>query len=256
MTINDEMLSAYLDNELSENDRALVQASLGGDEATADRLAQLACVDALVSKQAALIDQLPMPASVLALLGAGPAGAASDMTNTNVAGNVVELSRFRQARQRFMHVVREHAALAASLALLLGFAGGQMMPGSDSQPGVGDANAAFFAALDTLPSGEQHAVDNTTSLTARFSFQDTQARFCRQYQVQDAQGSSENLACREQGQWALVASIRSSAVPAATDYQTASGPRLLDSMLDSMMQGAALSRDQELAAIGQRWQAE
>lgn len=253
MTINDEMLSAYLDNELSEHDRALVQASLRDNKAAADRLAQLASVDALIGQQAALIDQMPMPASVLAMLGAAPAPAASSRSTNS---NVVELSRFRQARQRVMQVVREHAALAASLALLLGFAGGQMMPTSGGDAGANDSNAAFFAALDTLPSGQQLAVDSATSLTARFSFQDTQARFCRQYQVQDAQGSSENLACREQDQWTLVASIRSSAVPATAQYQTASGPRLLDSMLDTMMQGSALSQAEEQAAIGQGWQAE
>lgn len=251
MNINDEMLSAFLDDELSGHDRELVLAGLRDDEALADRLAQLASVNTLVGKQATLIDQIPMPESVLAMLRTENAAPAQ---TTSTSSNVVELSRFRQARQRVMAVVREHAALAASLALLLGFAGGQLMPTSGNNSG--DASNAVFAALDTVPSGQALAINADTSLTARFSFQDTQSRFCRQYLVQDNQGSSENLACRDQDQWTLVASARSSAVASSAQYQPASGPRLLDNMLDAMMQGSALTQEQEQAAINNQWRAE
>lgn len=248
MIINDEMLSAYLDNELSEQDRAMLEASLRDDVEAADRLAQMASINALLGKHAAMIDTLPMPESVLAMLRQDSPSAS--------ASNVVELSRFRQARQRVMHVVREHAALAASLALLLGFAGGQILPTDNSDPGTGSVSGAVFAALDTVPSGQQLNIDAGTHLTARFSFQDTQSRFCRQYVLQDGQGSSENIACRDQNEWTLVASALTSAVASSAQYQPASGPRLLDNMLDAMMQGSALSQAEEQTAINNQWRAE
>lgn len=260
MIVNDEMLSAYMDNELSAQERALVDARLRDDASVADRLTQLASVNALVGRQAALIDQLPMPDSVLALLrtdNVHPAGVSASRSQADPAqSNVVELSRFRRAQQRVMHTVREHAALAASLALLVGFAGGQLLPGSDSNQSNGGASAGYFAALETLPSGQPLSIDANTSLTARFSFVDTQSRFCRQYLVQGSEGSSENLACRDQDEWIVVASAHSSAIAGAGQYQTASGPLVLDNILDAMMQGAALSQAEEQAAINNQWQAE
>ncbi|MDP2126441.1 MAG: zf-HC2 domain-containing protein [Pseudohongiella sp.] len=249
MNINDEMLSAYLDDELSDQDRALVRTALGADAKAADRLAQLASVNALVGRQATLVDQLPMPQSVLSLLRED---------KHVVADNVVELSGFRQARQRVMHVMREHAALAASLALLIGFASGQLLPllGNNPENSHTDSSPAIYAALDIVPSGQQLSIDDNTSVTARFSFLDTQSRLCRQFVVQDTQGSSENLACRDKDQWTLVATARSSAVANSAQYQPASGPRLLDNILDAMMQGSALSQAEEQSAISNRWQSE
>lgn len=236
MTINDDILSAFLDGELSAQEMAQVQEAIAQDADIARRFNQLASVQALVGKQAALIDQVPMPASVLALLQ-------EEQTN------VVPLSRFRKARQQVTQRLREHAALAASVALVVGFAGGQWLGGTGT-----DSTAAVFAALESTPSGQTIVLADGGQVMARFSFVDPAARFCRQYQHQDSTGSSENLACRDQAGWTLVASARSSALGGSDTYATASGPRLLDSLLDVMMPGQALNQTEEQNAISRHWQ--
>ena len=245
MTINDDILSAFLDGELSAHEMAAVQDAIANDAEIANRFEQLASVNALVQKQAALIDQVPMPAAVLALLQGNDA---------KPANNVVELSAFRKAKQQTIKVLREHAALAASIALVVGFAGGQWL--SDGQAPVNDGISAQFAALDITASGQQVALSDGSALTTRFSFIDTSARFCRQYQVQDSTGSSENLACRDQSGWELVASARSSALSGMETYTPASGPRLLDGLLDVMMSGQALDQAEEQTAISNQWRIE
>lgn len=250
MTINDDILSAFLDGELPEHEMAQVQDAIASDAGIAIRFNELARVHALVSQQAALIDQVPMPESVLALLQSGPTQ--TDKRQQPAASNVVELSRLRKVRlqaQQFMH---EHAALAASIALVIGFAGGQWLSVDKSNAG----DAALYAALDVSPSGQQVALGDGSQIMARFSFMDTESRFCRQYQVQDEVGSSENLACRDQSGWTLMASARIPGQSATQSYTTASGPRLLDSLLDVMMTGPALSQSEEQAAINSQWQAE
>lgn len=242
MMITDEMLSAYLDNELSGQDRERVQTGLRDDAALAERLAQLAHINTLVGKQSALIDALPLPASVMAML------------NTAESGKVIEMSRFRRTQQHVIKLVREHAALAASLALLAGVAGTQLLPLSDNGNSADNANTAYFAALDTAPSGQRVMIDADSSLTARFSFIDTESRYCRQYLAQNTQTSSENIACRVGGDWTLAASIESTVTGTGGQYQTASGPMLLDDVLDSMMPGAALTLADEQAAIEKQWQ--
>lgn len=244
MTINDDILSAFLDGELSEQEMAQVQEAIAQRADIAERFNQLASVHALVRKQAALIDQVPMPASVLALL--------HDDKVQEKNTNVIELSRFRKTQQQAMMFMREHAALAASIALVVGFASGQWLSVDSDNPG----DAALFAALDSTPSGQQVAFADGSSMMTRFSFVDTASRFCRQYQIQDGAGSSENLACRDASGWTLVASARSSALAASDTYTTASGPRLLDSLLDVMMPGQALSQAEEQSAINGQWQVE
>lgn len=245
MTINDDILSAFLDGELSAHEMAAVQDAIANNAETAIRFEQLASVNALVQKQAALIDQTPMPAAVLALLQENDTAA--------VAHNVVELSLFRKAKQQTVNVLREHAALAASIALVVGFAGGQWL--SDGQTPANGVSAQF-AALDNTPSGQQIALSDGSALTIRFSFVDTSSRFCRQYQVQDSTGSSENLACRDLSGWELVASARSSALSGMETYTPASGPRLLDGLLDVMMSGQALNQVEEQNAISNQWRIE
>lgn len=252
MKITDEMLSAYLDNELSPTERAQIDDAIGSDPAVAARLDQFASVDALLGRQAALIDSVPMPEAVLTLLNSQP-------TSTS-ASNVVQLSAFQRGRQRISTVLREHAALAASLALLLGFAGGQMLSPAAPVAGIASADPLqqlVGQALDRSPSGQTYTFNSAQGelqLTARFSFTDAQARFCRQYVLQDNEGSSENVACREQGQWQSLASVR---LPGSKDsagqYRTASGPGLLDTVLDTLMQGPALNREDEQRAIDAGW---
>lgn len=245
MMITDEMLSAYLDNELSAADRIAVQNGLRDDPAVAARLAQLTRVNTLVGRQAALIDTVAMPAAVMAMLQTKPAA----------SSNVVAMSGFRRVQQRLLQQMREHAALAASLALLAGFAGGQLLPFTGEVQLTDDTGSAAFTALETLPSGQTLTIDGDTRLTARFSFVDPQARYCRQYVIENSQGSSENLACRGQSGWVPVASVYSNS-SATGQYQTASGPAMLDTLLDTMMQGPALSQAAEQNAISRHWQAE
>lgn len=229
-TSSNESLSAFLDGELPEDQMEEVRDAVADDPDLARRLAQLSEVDRLVRMHAEAIDTVPTPDSINRLL-------AQD--------NVVDLSLWN----RTCAVIGKHAALAASLALLIGFSAGYI--GGSGTP---HSSPSYMVWLDTAVSGTPVVTDADTQLTARFTFVDRQQRYCRQFQLQSGSVVSENVACREQEGWTLVATARTSHVFPADEYQLASGGALLDSALDAMMPGSAMSLEEEQALIRAQWQ--
>ncbi len=259
MKIDDAQLSAFLDQELPESDMQALRLALRASPEMAQRLADLAGADAMTRLHGKAIDALPMPEAVTRLLnegvaGAGLAGSAAANTGSRDS-KVVSLSLWRQGRQFLAQHAARHTALAASVLLLLGFFAGWLPSalGPASGPAIpGSSSAAVLAALDSAPSGTGITVSGS-ELLPRFSFTDPQGRYCRQFRLQEGSLISENLACREADGWQLLASIQMSGVFPADEYQPASGMRLLDSILDEMMPGAALDLETEAALINSGW---
>ncbi len=251
MHISDEQLSAFLDQELSAQGMEEVREAIRLDATLAERLAQLSAADALVRRHAAAIDEVPMPASIMKLLGK--------------SADVVYLSQWQKARQKVTLILREHAALAASLALIIGLASGQLLNFSTGTDTSIDENGRLWAslhsglhselqsALDTTLSGQRITLAADAIFLPDFSFMDTQERHCRQYSVSLSDHVSESLACRSAEGWEVVATANASNVFTTGEYQPASGGSLLDSTLDVLMQGSVLSLDEENQLIQNGW---
>lgn len=241
-TIDDMMLSAYIDGELPQHDADDVRAAIEADPLLAERLAALRSVDALVARHAHALDDTPLPADVLAMLQAESTPQASAP-----AANVVH-----GPWQRWTRASGVHLALAASLVLALGLVLTKpFAPLPSDLPPL----AAYASQLDTSPSGTTVAVDDA-ALTNRFTFVDRDGRHCRQYQLNNAGGGSDNVACRDAAGWTLVASLPMPAQEALDLYQPASSSAELNALLDAMMAGPALDAEAEAAVIERNWQGE
>lgn len=265
MNISDEKLGAFLDQELSDQEMELIREAIRGDASLAERLAALASVEALLQRHASALDSHPMPAAVLAMLQPGEQTA--DRDTAAEPDNIVRLSGWQARRQQARLWLGQHAALAAGIALVIGFTGGQFLDTGVTGGNTGGPAASMIAinmdaslneALDNTLSGEMLKINDNTRMLSRFSFADQQSRHCRQFVVEsDAAGdtvnASENIACRTGRSWELVASARAVSTPAG-EYQTASGSAMLDSTLDAMMPGSALSLEEETALIADQWQ--
>lgn len=229
MKMTDDILSAFLDNELSEAEMQNVREAIAADNELTARLAELAAADDLFRNHAAMIDDRPMPPDVLTMLN----------------DKVVELSAWRRLRSKTRTVLSEYASLAAGIALVVGFAGGQIIgtPGADN---VSDAGLA--AALSQTPSGQAVLLPDGRQLTSNFSFLDQQQRLCRQFILISEQENSSNIACRDSGNWQLQASVYNHHATGA-DYQPASRNEWIDQLLDELMVGQPMSLEQEQAAL-------
>lgn len=254
MNINDETLSAFLDQELPEEQMTEMRQAIAADPTLSERLAELARADALVKRHASAIDSAPMPEAITAMLQTcSPPEAARSAPGENTSNtaeptnnNVVALPLWRRGHQW----LSQHAALAAGVMLVIGFAAGALTPTPTSSP---NHEGAIMAHLDTLPSGKSVTLASNTQVQNRFTFIDPQGRPCRQYQVQTPQGASENIACRHEGTWQLEAMARTPDMPGAAQYRPASGAAVLDGLLDAMMPGGALSLQEEAQLMDENW---
>ncbi|MDX5329287.1 MAG: hypothetical protein LPK06_10945 [Marinobacter sp.] len=235
MNITDEVLSAFLDNELSEPEMNAVRDQIALDPALADRLAELASVDAELQRHYGAIDQQPMPDGVTRLL----AQAAPE----NRPDNVVAFPWWRR--------LKEHSGKAVAAAVVAGFAMTQWL----GSPAVDDpAWPSIAQALEQQPSGQAYEVGSDTTVMPRLTFRSQAGDWCRQFRVNTATRALEQIACRDgMGDWNIVAEAEVPLTPESSGYQTASGGQVMDDELDRLMAGQPLARDEEADVMRGLW---
>ena len=187
MQINDEILSAMLDGELDAEQTQELNHAMAADPKLASRFAELAAANASFVQSAKMIDEAPMPEAITRLL-----------KSADQDSNVADLQAFRQLRKPTHNASNKPAlrwaALAASLALAIGLAGGNLLGTGGSSYAL---NPAVADVLNSISSGEQVDIGSTESMLAGFSFVDADERFCRQFSVNSQDGSSNQIACRD-----------------------------------------------------------
>ena len=246
MKISDEMLSAFLDAELSEEDMEAVRCALETDDDLVMRLAELAQVDHWVVENAAIMDTTPVADDLLQLAKKIDKKIAQD--KPSVTGeNVVSLSRWKSINKS----IQKHYALAAGVAMLFGVGTVTLMQ-SQQQSSVITAGVA--QALDQVPSGEMSITTQGDAITANLSFTNHAGDYCRQFQHVNEQKTSVNIACKENTQWQLKLTEKVNLAENLADYRTASNNAQLDSAIDDMIKGPAMDRAQEQRAITNNWQ--
>jgi hypothetical protein len=154
------------------------------------------------------------------------------------------------------------AALAASVALLVGFAAGSLLApmsrSPDGAPGllaVGPAAGVVSAALDTAFSGQTQA-----GVTPVASFRVAAGGICREFETtaQTAvQQAAFGIACNDGGGWQIVMAARMAGQgeTRAEGYIPASGAAIDAALpvLDALGAGAAMTADEERQAMADNW---
>ena len=143
MNINDDRLSAYLDDELAPAERGEVDAALASDPALRSLLAELAEMKAVCGSS--MIE--PSRTSINRMVGAVEH---ADEQNLLAPSPVVDLA----SRRREL----TFAAIAASVVIIASVVGG--VGGPASIPAIGDLVARHEAAASVLESGEELAMDD------------------------------------------------------------------------------------------------
>lgn len=249
MTITDEMLSAFIDGELSPADTARVREALKEDENLDARLKELEAPDQLIATAYGAIDNEPMPEGVLALLQEAPA-----KTKTG-EGNVITFpGKWLRPPQQWA------APLAASVALAIGVGAGMQLasgPGQSSitLAGYVDSKSALHSALMTTPSGETVKLARTDeTVTPILSFETKDGRYCREFSITSHTSGQRALACQTDGQWRIEIAI-ASAPQNGGGYATASSgvASQFDAIIDDTMAGDAFDSAAEKVLIEDGW---
>lgn len=246
MKISDEMLSGFLDAELSEEAMEKVRSALESDDDLVMRLADLAQVDHWVGENAAIIDSTPVADNLLQLAQAIDSNIAQT-ENTQTPEKVVSLSRWKSLNQS----INKHYALAAGIAMMFGVGTVTLMQSQQPSAGI---TAAIAQVLDQTPSGEIALTTQGDEITANLSFTNHAGDYCRQFQRVSEQAASVNIACKENAQWQLKITENVNLAENLQDYRAAFNKAQLDSVIDTMIAGPAMDGVEEKIAIANNWQ--
>jgi hypothetical protein len=153
-------------------------------------------------------------------------------------------------------------AAASVAALGAGFGAGYFVRGGDdSGSGLASfshgqifAGSALRNVLETKPSGQEARIAGGTAdaavVRATVTFKTKTGQYCREYEVlAQAGGQFAGLACRlAGGAWVL-----DMHVPAPPKSTPAAGEKLVDPVVDRMIEGDAFGKEEEDAAISNGW---
>jgi len=249
--IDDEMLIAFLDGELPAEQSRRVEQAINDDAGLAERAERLARVAELAAQAHRHVLDEPMPQRLLGAVwqdsGAEPANA-----------EVVTLP----SRRRFADTFP--LAAAASVALVVGALLGQQFGdgGTDSHrlmqadAGVIVAQNPLYTALEQTPSQQRFEAGNGDVILPVMSFQATDGRYCREFQINADRKVSIGVACKRDGYWNTEILLAAGSRPAdSQSYQPASGysQAALDVVLDSLWAGVAYGPAEEKALIQRAW---
>ncbi|MBA6225585.1 hypothetical protein H4J51_10365 [Colwellia sp. MB02u-18] len=252
MKISDEMLSAFIDAELSEAAMEEIRCALESDDDLVMRLADLAQADHWVAENASVIDSTPMADNLLPLAQSIDKKIAKGKTTESAADsakNVVSLSAWKN----FNKSLQKPYALAAGVAMLFGVGTVTLMQ-SQQAPTV--LTAGITQVLDQQRSGEISSIAQGDKITANLSFTNRAGDYCRQFQRVSEQTASVNIACKENGLWQLKITEKVKITENTQNYRAASNQAQLDSAIDVMINGPAMDSAQEQRAIANNWQTE
>jgi anti-sigma factor RsiW len=217
--LNDETLSAYLDNELAADVREQVVDALANDAGAKLRLERMRAANAR------LRSAMPLPRE--------------DHFHEAMVARIQ--GKAAPTRPAVYKRVIPWAMAAAISGMAVGFFGAQ-----NSAPSMQIASNVA-QALQQLPSGAT-SVDGTTKVI--LSFRSASTGYCRVFEAMGNTGG-EGLACHDGKQWNIKAW---DATKTSTEgFRTAGASSLIDGAMDALQGSDALDEKEEAAALSQRW---
>jgi len=242
MELNDEMLSAYLDGELDDRQRQLVDAHLAADPGARLRLARLREADARLRAAFMLGTTASDDPLAVLILGHAPAAAPPQPAAPGLAGlrpPAVSRRSWRRRPALLTALAAGIGAIAVGVSLL--------MSGADA---VGRADAVLAAALDTLPSGGER-IERGDRTRLVLSFKADDGRWCRVFEQQAAAEQRDGLACRDAQGWQVLALERSAA--GEPGLKPAGANATIDALMDRLGNAPVAEPDEEQRLIAQGW---
>ena len=234
------LISAYLDDELSEDKKQLVERLKDSDPEFHALFEQRKKQNGLMRDAFQQVDQQPMPESILAML--------------EDTGKVTPLPKKPSS---FLVPV----AMAASflvVGILTLYLSGVGIKDSESIS-VTDLHAALDSQLSGTVIDIEH--EQYDRLLVNLSFVDAEARYCREYFV--AMGNApavQTVACKTGNTWVTeieqISNKRLQYGVGSDRYQPASGEaeNQIDQYLDKHMHSDPLDKEQEQEAVSTNWQ--
>lgn len=251
---DDQLLSAYLDDELSGAAAEQVARRLASEPALSQRLEAMRATDRATATAFRALDEQPIPKRVLELLEE------EEEAEEPRESNVVRFSRGGGLGELF----RLPVALAASIALVAGLGLGGLLGDSGAPDGNVYASriaegSALHAAFDRVASGETVELGDGRYAQPVLTFLSDGGAWCRQVRITGGPAPADTLACRRNGEWQaeLVAFGPAAAAPDGGAYGQASAgvtPAMRTALAELIGREPPLGPAEEADVIGREWE--
>lgn len=244
MSVDTELLMAYVDGELTPAQAAQVEAAIAADPAIADAVArQFTLRRSLGDAYAPVLDE-PVPEALTRMLR--PSAAES--------GNVVPLLSRAAPASRSRWGVPQWAAMAASL--LLGVAVSHRASKPDAALLYAGEGGALVAGADLASSLERQLAsvpEPGGTVAVGLTFRDAAGHYCRSFAVEDSQPLA-GLACRESGgNWKVPMVLESTAQAGELRQASTAIPAAVLAEATARMNGDPLDAAEERRARDAGW---
>lgn len=246
-TDNQQLISAYLDKEMNDIERASFEKRLQSDDELAQQLIEFKDNDEAIKQHYAAIDDKPVPDEIMALLKQSDSKPAIETAPKEAKNkeqdNIVQLKP-RKQNQPFKPL--KWGSIAASF-----FVAALCIPMfmNTSQ----DAYPDLASVLNSEPSGQSLALSKQQHVYLSMSFTDNSGRLCREYQLLDKNSAIQTIACYQEGLWQSQVSGNIH-MPDHKNYQPASGEMAseVETWLDNNMASDPFGLDEEKSQLSTR----
>ena len=265
MKVNDELLSAYLDNELDIDLRLKVERELIVSPTLQTRLDQLQQADKSAKHYFKQLDAVPLSPTLQKLLtDIDPKGRQINHTNTSTR-KILFLSKVKST---FKPVLNSTWALslAASALLVIGSVlwWDKLETPTMDVNSLADANGLIptthplYDLLEHTSSGKTLVLNSAASLqgVVVLTFATQASHPCREFTLQNAISATRNVACRNDNkQWQMQISIATTSnnpnsfVPASDDALKA-----IDDVINALSDGRVLNASEEKNWLDNAWE--
>ncbi len=250
-----ELLSQYLDGELSPELSRALEARLHAESALQSGLVRMQELNQRLRDTLAEHDQVPE--AVEALLSgaaqgddASPARPVESATVLAFPGRGAHTGGATSTKPFWMYAVA--ASFVGAIALSLISNNGNQGPGS----GLPGNDGFVTAALDSVPSGDGWtSLQDGREIQPVLSFPHQDGRWCREYLLRGGKSDWRAVACRDGNRWVTQAAGLESYLEAADAYRPA-GAADSAPVASFIIQNAgdiALGREAETAMINRNW---
>ena len=244
--ISDEMIMAYVDGELDQDQAVSVGQALAEDPELARRAEIFSESAAALRVFDAPLDE-EVPEQLLATVREVPAGSWSSRLSARVNRLFAGL------------VPRPLPALAAVLLLVLGgwlsYQGLHEPGGVQGYPSFVDT-PSLSHILETVPSGQEASAANRITVMPLLTFAEKNGTFCRRFDIRYRdQAAGSGIACRDaDGTWRMRAYEREGKNrPVSRGYELAGSSDRLDAFMEQHRRGPILPLETEQRLIGNEW---
>ena len=244
LDITDELLVAYVDDELDAAQRAMVGSVLAANPALCRRAEEMQLARDLLREAFPLRPDASVPAPIKAAANRLAKACARHSSQRR-------LESFFQGRWKYAIVPGLVLWVAASASFVGWRAGSE----STARPVTAllriGPETPLHGVLESTPSAEVINVpDEDAAMRAVLTFRSKDGRFCREFEVLASSGGSTGIACREAGNWRAEVLLSTSAAQPNSNYYTPAGAAQSDDsavaeVVERLMAGDPLSAQEE-----------